>query len=587
MNQLKISTRILLMLGVLSTLLLLVGLLGLRSMSQIKDGMQTLYADRTIPLKQLGDINYLSNRNRVLVMDMLIASSGVIDQARLDKRVAEVNKNTSEIQRIWKAYMATWLTQEETRLAKEFENQMPAYLEESLVAAAGALVKGDLAAGQAIYNERISPRAPAFQKTMGALTTLQIDVADQEYRQAVTRYEQLRALSIAAMLGGILIGGLMSWSLLNGIRRSLKQAMNATHAVAAGDLTHRIEINSDDEIAELLHELSKMQQSLGEVVHKVRQGAEAVSIASAEIAQGNQDLSSRTEGQASALEQTAASMEQLSSTVQQNADNARQANQLANSASSVAIQGGEVVGQVVDTMRGISESSRKIADIINVIDGIAFQTNILALNAAVEAARAGEQGRGFAVVSSEVRNLARRSADAAKEIKHLIMDSVSRVEQGTGLVDQAGSTMNEIVTSIRRVTDIVSEISAASAEQSSGVAQVSEAVMQMDQATQQNAAMVEEMAAAASSLRGQSQELVQTVAAFKVNSNVTWSGASSTQPEIRTSAQSTNLVLPPDVRKPIRTGGSAPLKPAPTRLKEAPQKTATSSPTDDDDWTSF
>ncbi|MDO8770495.1 MAG: methyl-accepting chemotaxis protein [Burkholderiaceae bacterium] len=272
-----------------------------------------------------------------------------------------------------------------------------------------------------------------------------------------------------------------------------------------------------DEIARLLHSMASMQTSIAAVVTTVRQGSEGLAIASAEIAQGNNDLSARTESQASALEETAASMEELSATVKQNADSARQANQLALSASSVAVKGGEVVGQVVQTMKGINEASHKIADIIQVIDGIAFQTNILALNAAVEAARAGEQGRGFAVVASEVRSLAGRSAEAAKEIKSLINASVERVEQGTALVDQAGVTMAEVVSSIKRVTDLMGEISAASGEQSAGVSQVGEAVTQMDQVTQQNAALVEEMAAAASSLKGQAQDLVGTVAVFKLS----------------------------------------------------------------------
>jgi len=266
----------------------------------------------------------------------------------------------------------------------------------------------------------------------------------------------------------------------------------------------------------LMAQLRIMQESLARVVDGVRQNSESVAIASAQIAQGNTDLSQRTEEQASALQQTAATMDELGATVRNNADNARQANQLALGASSVAAKGGEVVGQVVDTMKGISDSSRKIAEIIAVIDGIAFQTNILALNAAVEAARAGEQGRGFAVVASEVRNLAQRSASAAKEIKELISTSVERVENGTALVDQAGKTMSEIVGAIKRVADIVGEISAASAEQSAGVGQVGQAVTQMDQATQQNAALVEESAAAAESLRGRAQQLVQAVAVFKL-----------------------------------------------------------------------
>ena len=296
----------------------------------------------------------------------------------------------------------------------------------------------------------------------------------------------------------------------------LVQAVDMADRLADGDLTATVRPVGNEETQRLMSALDRMQTHIAGIVRSVQQGAQSVSSASAEIAQGNHDLSARTEQQASALEETAASMEELNSAVKQNADNARQANQLAMTASTVAVQGGEVVGQVVETMKGINEASRKISDIISVIDGIAFQTNILALNAAVEAARAGEQGRGFAVVASEVRSLAGRSAEAAKEIKTLINDSVTRVAQGTALVDQAGATMTEVVGSIRRVTEIMGEISASSTEQSTGVAQVGEAVGQMDQSTQQNAALVEEMAAAASSLKSQAGELVQAVAAFKL-----------------------------------------------------------------------
>jgi methyl-accepting chemotaxis protein len=273
----------------------------------------------------------------------------------------------------------------------------------------------------------------------------------------------------------------------------------------------------NDEIAVLMRALDGMQASLSTVVRQVRQGSDSVASASAEIASGNMDLSNRTEIQAGALERTDASMVELGEAVKHNAESTRQANQLALQASTVAVKGGEVVAQVVETMQGINASSRKIADIIQVIDGIAFQTNILALNAAVEAARAGEQGRGFAVVASEVRSLAGRSADAAKEIKALISASVERVEHGSALVDHAGVTMTEVVNSIKRVTDLMGEISAANNEQSTDVSEVAEVVMQMDQTTQQNAALVEQMAAAASSLRSQAQELVQTVAVFKLN----------------------------------------------------------------------
>jgi methyl-accepting chemotaxis protein len=310
--------------------------------------------------------------------------------------------------------------------------------------------------------------------------------------------------------------GVIVRRLLNQLGAEPSEAASLAQGVAQGDLCQPIPLKAGDTHS-LMAQLKYMQQSLAKVVGNVRRGAEGVATASVEIAQGNNDLSARTENQASALEQTAASMEQLNATVKQNAGSARQANQLALSASNVATRGGEVVAQVVQTMKGINDSSHKISEIISVIDGIAFQTNILALNAAVEAARAGEQGRGFAVVATEVRSLAGRSADAAKEIKSLISASVERVDQGTALVDQAGNTMQEVVTSIRRVTDIMGEISIASDEQSSGVSQVMEAISQMDQVTQQNAALVEEMAAAAESLNAQAQELVHTVAVFKLN----------------------------------------------------------------------
>jgi methyl-accepting chemotaxis protein len=304
--------------------------------------------------------------------------------------------------------------------------------------------------------------------------------------------------------------------LTKGITTPLSRAVDAARRVAAGDLTGDIRVHGSDETGQLLGALKDMNQSLLNIVGEVRNGTHSITIASSEIAAGNQDLSARTEQQAASLEETASSMEELTSTVKQNADNARQANQLAGAAASVARKGGSVVAEVVGTMESIDASSRKIVDIITVIDGIAFQTNILALNAAVEAARAGEQGRGFAVVASEVRNLAQRSAAAAKEIKGLIGDSVEKVNAGTRLVSDAGNTMEEIVSSVQRVSDIISEITAASAEQSSGIDEVYKAVGQMDQVTQQNAALVEEAAAAAESMQNQASSLAEVVSVFKV-----------------------------------------------------------------------
>ena len=325
------------------------------------------------------------------------------------------------------------------------------------------------------------------------------------------------AIVLACMLLGLGAGAALAVFFVRSITGPVGDAVKVARAVADGNLGITVPVLGTNELGQLMTALSDMRTHLEQVVSSVMIGSESVATASAEIAQGNNDLSNRTEQQASAREQTAASMEELGSTVSQNADNARQANQLAQNASVVAIRGGEVVGQVVHTMRDINASSRKIADIIGVIDGIAFQTNILALNAAVEAARAGEQGRGFAVVASEVRSLAGRSAEAAKEIKALISASVGRVEQGTALVDQAGSTMTEVVNAIKRVTDIMGEISSASSEQALGVSEVGEAVGQMDQVTQQNAALVEQMAAAASSLKSQAQDLLATVAVFQLS----------------------------------------------------------------------
>jgi methyl-accepting chemotaxis protein len=302
------------------------------------------------------------------------------------------------------------------------------------------------------------------------------------------------------------------------ILRPLNAAVSAAEQLAAGNLTVRLDTGRRDEVGELLQAMNGISQGLANVVWQVRNGTATIATASSEIATGNLDLSSRTEEQASSLEETAASMEELTSTVKQNADNARQANQLAQSASDVAVKGGEAVAKVVHTMDAINESAKKIVDIIAVIDGIAFQTNILALNAAVEAARAGEQGRGFAVVASEVRSLAQRSAAAAKEIKALIANSVEKAGAGTVEVEQAGKTINEVVSSVRQVTDIMAEITAASQEQSAGIEQVNQAVTQMDQVTQQNAALVEQAAAAAESLQNQANSLSQLVGIFKLKS---------------------------------------------------------------------
>jgi len=359
-------------------------------------------------------------------------------------------------------------------------------------------------------------------RTMVDLQKNQVDASGAIAREDIA---SSRNLMIALGVFGLLAGVWLAFWITRSITVPLNEAVDIAKHVAQGDLTRNIVPAGTDETGQLLQALKEMNDSLARTVGEVRAGTEAISTASSEIASGNLDLSARTESQASSLEETASTVEQLTGTVKQNADNARQANQLVVSASDVALKGGAVVGQVVSTMASIKDSSRKIVDIIGVIDSIAFQTNILALNAAVEAARAGEQGRGFAVVATEVRNLAQRSASAAKEIKTLIGDSVDKVDAGSRLVDDAGSTMNEIVTSVKQVADIMSEISAASQEQSNGILQVNEAVGQMDEMTQQNAALVEQAAAAAQSMQDQAATLSQAVSVFKLTAPVRTNGA--------------------------------------------------------------
>jgi methyl-accepting chemotaxis protein len=576
MNNLKISTRLTLLIGILSVMLILVGGIGLFGIDQSNGALKSVYEDRTAPMGELSEIQGLLLRNRLAIANAQIDPTPEV----ISKDTAEVEANIATIGKIWESYMATRHTPEEAVLAKKFAEDRARFVNEGLKPAVAALRANDIASAYRVMTEKIRPLYAPVQSGIDALTKLQLDVAKQEYTHAAARYDTIRLASIAMIIASVLFAALLGLTLVRGISQALQQAIGAANAVAQGDLGHAIQARGKDEVAQLLDALARMQDALRKVVSRVRHGSESVASASAQIASGNSDLSARTESQASALEETAASMEELGSTVKQNADNARQANQLAQSASTVAIKGGEVVAQVVDTMKGINDSSRKINDIISVIDGIAFQTNILALNAAVEAARAGEQGRGFAVVASEVRSLAGRSAEAAKEIKTLITDSVSRVEQGTALVDQAGTTMTEVVGSIRRVTDIMGEISAASSEQSAGVGQIGEAVTQMDHATQQNAALVEEMAAAAASLRAQAQDLVQTVAVFKLS-------AQDTQAAYRAapSAPTAQAVAPRQV-----AAASKPATPtkAPAAKLSAPKPAPKAGASDDNgDWETF
>ena len=434
--------------------------------------------------------------------------------------VKRAEEYKGKVGQAWKVYAATITAGDEEKLAKAIETAQEGYyakLNKTL-----SLKHSDPGFTQTAVALYETESRTAFEAVTAALAQdveFQTKGGDAAYKEAEVSFGQTRTAVIGLLACAVAVGAALAFAITRSITGPIARAVGIAETVASGDLTSDVKVDSTDETGQLLAALKKMNDSLLSVVGQVRNSSDSIATGSAQIATGNADLSQRTEEQASNLQQTAASMEQLTATVKQNSDTARQATQLAGSASTAAAEGGRVVGQVVATMDDITQSSRKIADIIGVIDSIAFQTNILALNAAVEAARAGEQGRGFAVVASEVRSLAQRSAQAAKEIKSLIGESVEKVESGSKLVDEAGQSMTNIVAQVKRVNDLIGEISAASMEQSTGIGQIGDAVNQLDQVTQQNAALVEESAAAAESLKHQAAQLAQTVSIFKVANN--------------------------------------------------------------------
>jgi methyl-accepting chemotaxis protein len=512
MTDLKISLRLSICFGAVIIFMCLVAGIGVRSLSVVSDATNEIVNDRYVKVALVSQISDKVNtaarslRNAILARDEQ-ETKKYLDRA--DVNTAQVTEHLIQMEKLIN-------TPRGMELMKNIKDARAEYGARRQKLREFIFQQKKMEATGFLFAEVI-PAQDKYFEALKEMTKFQVSLMDKSVEKSAS--ESSSAAKLMLIFAGIAIALSIICAVIitRSITRPLNDAVVIASAVAAGDLTMDIEATAKDETGQLLKALKSMNESLHKIVSEVRAGTDTINTASGEIASGNLDLSSRTEQQAGSLEETASAMEELTSTVKQNADNARQANTLAESASSVAIQGGSVVSQVVETMGDINDSSKKIVDIISVIDGIAFQTNILALNAAVEAARAGEQGRGFAVVASEVRSLAQRSAAAAKEIKTLIDASVEKVDNGTRLVEQAGTTMNEVVASVKRVTDVVAEISAASHEQSEGIEQINLAITQMDEVTQQNAALVEEAAAAAQSLQEQSNRLSDIVTVFRLS----------------------------------------------------------------------
>ncbi|MFZ6769231.1 methyl-accepting chemotaxis protein [Undibacterium sp. Di26W] len=513
MFNLTIRLRLIGAMSFMAVMLVIGGLMGVYGVRGSNAVIKDLFTNQLPSVEALGQSRVLILRARTS-LDRAIAHPEFPDTAETIKK-SEAFLSQSDV--YWKKYLSLPQDPEEKKISDEVAALRDKYIKDGHTPMLNAIKAGNKEEADNLNMKVVPPAYSAYSDKMEKLSEYQFIGAAESLKESEQAFTTFVWVDAFGVIGGLVAVFVSAYFLLTAISRPLKQAITQFEAIGNGDLTQQLKPSSRDEMGQLVSALENMRQSLMQTVMMVRQSSGSIAVSSEEIATGNMDLSSRTEQQAASLEETASSMEELTSTVQQNADNARQANTLASNASEVASKGGQVVGNVVHTMSSIKESSKKIVDIIGVIDGIAFQTNILALNAAVEAARAGEQGRGFAVVATEVRNLAQRSANAAKEIKELISNSVDKVEIGSRLVDDAGKTMDEIVVSIKSVADIMAEITSASAEQRDGINQVSQAISKMDEATQQNAALVEQAAAAASSMRDQASNLNHAVSIFKLD----------------------------------------------------------------------
>ncbi|RQH06427.1 methyl-accepting chemotaxis protein [Paraburkholderia dinghuensis] len=509
--NLTIKARLILSMGLLSVLLLAGGLMGLWSTWNVNSSLQTVYEKRLAAIQRVDVMTKALNRLRYSIASSSLDTKPESVEAKLKSFQADLTLGN----KAWADFVADIDPEEKSR-ADAFSQSFGKYFTVAIKPAMEAMEAHDVATVGELVRGPLESEYKPIQDGLDDLIAMENELTKGEYERAQANYQAVRIICILGVASGFALAlGFGVW-LIRAISTPLNTAVQVAQSVKDGNLTQKIDASAKDETGRVLGALSDMSSSLRHIVGEVRQSSEEIRNASSQIAQGNAELSTRTESQAASLEQTAASVEELSSTVRLNAENAIQADTLARNAAEVAVRGGQAVSRVVETMQDINRSANSISDIIGTIEGIAFQTNILALNAAVEAARAGEEGRGFAVVAGEVRSLAQRSANAAKEIKDLIDDSVTKVGAGTRLVDEAGSTMNEVVQSITRVADIMGEISSASQEQASGIDQISKAVTLMDEQVQSNAAMVEQASAAAQALRDQSNQLSQTVAVFKV-----------------------------------------------------------------------
>ncbi|KUY76030.1 methyl-accepting chemotaxis protein [Burkholderia sp. AW33-5] len=585
-GNLTIRARIGLTMAFLAILLGVIGVLGVYGMTRSNDATREIFTNQMPSAVDVAVAEMYAARER-LALDRAALLVGTPESAAAVER-SRAMRAQSDVW--WKKYLALPRDADEDRLAQDVAAKRQA-LQRGCDAFGGLVATGD--------HDRIGEGAKQLQTLYNdlsvaseALRNFQFSAGQTSFDHSEATFDTLRVVSIVLLAAG-LVAAVLSWlTLSRAIGRPLADALAHFDAIAAGDLRRSIVVQRRDEMGQLLEGLAKMQRGLVDTVRTVRGGSESIATAARQIAAGNIDLSSRTEEQASALQETASSMEQLTGTVKQNADNARQASSLAANASEIANKGNTVVGQVVGTMGEINDSSAKIADIIAIIEGIAFQTNILALNAAVEAARAGEEGRGFAVVAGEVRSLAQRSSSAAKEIKALIDASVERIRTGSTLVDEAGRTMSDVISAVQRVTDIMGEIAAASEEQSGGIDQVARAVAQMDEVTQQNAALVEEAAAAAQSLDEQAARLRETASVFRIDDDAAKPAAAVARQAPRAVAApavapSVVPVSPPAPAAARNDRDAAPKRPAPARKPAAAAPAPVAASAGADDWETF